>query len=54
LFIADSIKGEEQLQIVVHETLHAVRKSLKEKDVDSMAVEVAKVLWKLGYRKTEQ
>ena len=53
LFIADSIKGESKLQVIAHETIHAIKKSLTEKEVDAIAVNVAKVLWKIGYRKIE-
>jgi len=54
IFIADSTRGEEKLDTLTHEVLHALDDKLGEKEVKYLSEGVAKVLWKLGYRRIEQ
>ena len=36
---------------VIHESLHASKWDLEEKDVERMAEEISGLLWRLGYRR---
>lgn len=47
----DKISKRMFLDTCIHEALHASKWSLSEKDVNRMATEIAKFLWRLGYRR---
>lgn len=50
------VRGQEpreELDTVIHECLHAVDWHRDEEWVHQVATDIAAVLWKLGYRKTE-
>ena len=50
--VVDSrLKDREELEILIHEMLHASQWDLDETVVQHSAEDFAKVLWKLGYRK---
>lgn len=49
--IDDSLQDEKELEIILHECLHAVDWSKDESWVATTAEDVARALWKLGYRK---
>ena len=51
--ISRSLKGEEQLEVLIHEFLHAAYWDMDEEAVESAAADIARALWKLGYRKQE-
>jgi len=44
------LKGQRKLEIVLHECLHAALWSIDEQYVDDTARDLARVLWRLGYR----
>ena len=44
---------KDRLDTVIHEALHAVRPELDEDAVARTATDIAHLLWKLGYRRTE-
>jgi hypothetical protein len=44
------LRGEERLEILLHETLHAACWWLDEEHVSELARDQAKILFKLGYR----
>lgn len=48
--ISSALRGEERLEVLVHEMLHAANWHLDEEFVEAFAVDVARVLWRLGYR----
>lgn len=48
-----SLQGERQLEITLHELLHACHWDLDEQAVDETAKNLSKVLWRLGYRRQE-
>ena len=43
-------RGEAQLDTVIHELLHAAHWDLAEESVEETARDLARVLWRLGYR----
>ena len=48
--IRKTLRGERQLEVVIHELLHAAHWDLDESAVEETAEDLARVLWKLGYR----
>jgi hypothetical protein len=50
--IADRLTGESELDTILHELLHACQPDLAEDTVDETATDVARILWRLGYRRS--
>jgi hypothetical protein len=48
--VRENLEGEEKLEILIHEMLHAAFWHLDEEYVQAAAEDIAKVLWKLGYK----
>ena len=48
--ISTSLVGEERLEVLVHEMLHAAGWHIDEEFVRRFSEDVARELWKLGYR----
>jgi hypothetical protein len=48
--IAAGLRGEERLEVLVHELVHAAGWHIDEAFVERFARDVARVLWRLGYR----
>lgn len=46
--------GQERLETVIHELLHAGNWHLAEEFVAEFATDAARILWRLGYRGTEE
>lgn len=44
------LKGQEELETIIHEVIHAAHWDLCEEAVDETAEAIARVLWRLGYR----
>lgn len=51
--IDNRLKGMDQLDTTIHETIHCLIPEFVEEKVDNLATEIAKVLWKEGWRKVE-
>jgi len=51
IYIDKNLRGEPLLNILVHEMLHACCWPLDETTVAVMAEDMARVLWRLGYRR---
>lgn len=51
--VLSGLKDEEELEVLIHEMLHASNWSLDETHVSTVAEDIASALWKLGYRKAE-
>lgn len=51
ILIRSSLKGEELLDTLIHEILHAGDWDKDEPWVDEVATDMARILWKLGYRR---
>ena len=45
------LKGENELRIFLHEPLHSVLWDLDEKAVNEISLDLARWLWRLGYRR---
>jgi len=56
--IRDSLRRTERqrrlMEVAIHEILHAAAWPIREDIVTQGAEDIADVLWKLGYRRTEQ
>ena len=48
--VASQLRGEERLEILIHEMVHAAGWHLDESFVERFAADVARALWRLGYR----
>lgn len=51
--ILSSLKGEHRLDTILHELLHACMWSFDEEFIDEIARDISRVLWRLGYRDTQ-
>lgn len=52
--VVDSrLAGEEELEVTIHEALHAASWDLAEECVVETANDIARLLWRLGYRKVD-
>lgn len=51
--VAYSLNGEEELEILIHEMLHACYWDMDEEAITESAQSISKALWRLGYRKEE-
>ena len=50
--IRQGLKGERELDTLIHELMHAAHWDLDEQAVNDTAEDIARVLWRLGYRRT--
>lgn len=48
--IAKKLKDEQRLEVIIHELLHAANWHLDEEWVEQAGIDIARVLWRLGYR----
>lgn len=48
--IAQQLHGERRLAVLIHEMLHATHWSLDEAWIDAVSTDIARALWRLGYR----
>jgi len=48
--IATDLKKQDELEIIIHELLHAADWAKDEEWVEVIADDIARVLWKLGWR----
>jgi len=51
--VSPKLKGRLQLEVFIHELLHAEFDEMSEEEVDQKARSIAIYLWKVGYRKTK-
>ena len=49
--IATDIKNQDELEVIIHELLHAADWSKDEEWVEVIADDIARILWKLGWNK---
>ena len=50
--IASNLRGEERLEVLIHEMLHSAGWHIDESFVERFAADAARVLWRLGYRES--
>lgn len=48
--VSSSLRGEERLEVLLHELVHAAGWHLDETFVERFGRDAARVLWRLGYR----
>ena len=48
--VRSTVAGEQRLDVLVHEMLHAAGWHIDEEFVDRFASDLARALWRLGYR----
>jgi hypothetical protein len=48
--VSSALRGEERLEVVIHELIHASGWHIDESYAERFAADVARVLWRLGYR----
>ena len=53
ILIANRLRGKRQLDVLIHEMLHACNWQIDESYISQMASDIAQVLWRLGYRRDE-
>jgi len=53
IVIHSSLSEQETLRVVCHELMHAAHWDLDEEAIDTASADIARVLWKLGYRRQE-
>ena len=47
----DPTRNRDELDTAIHEMLHAERPEMREKTVTKTASSIARLLWKMGYRR---
>ena len=50
--VDSSLDGEEKLEVILHECLHAADWKASEEYIEQTAIDLASILWRLGYRQT--
>ena len=53
IVIDSSISGQKRIEILVHELTHSANWDFAEEAVQETAKDIARILWKLGYRSPE-
>lgn len=48
--IRSTLKDEEKLEVIIHELLHGCGWWLDEEWIEMTALDVSRILWRLGYR----
>lgn len=48
--ISSSLRGEQRLEVLIHELLHAAGWHIDESFVEQFARDAARTLWRVGYR----
>jgi hypothetical protein len=52
--ISSSLRGEQRLEVLVHELLHAASWHIDESFVEQFARDAARTLWRVGYRNADE
>jgi hypothetical protein len=53
IVIHDKLCEKETLRVIAHEIMHAAYWDLDEEAIDTATTDLARILWKLGYRRQE-
>ena len=48
--MSSSLRGEERLEVLIHELVHAASWHIDETFVEQFARDAARALWRVGYR----
>ena len=46
-------KGKKELELLIHESLHLIYPNQEEEEVETNAIVLTNLLWKIGYRKVD-
>lgn len=49
--VCHTLRGEKELDVVIHELLHGCMWNLGETAINDSATDIASVLWRMGYRR---
>lgn len=52
--VSSALRGEERLEVLIHELVHAAGWHIDEAFVERFASDAARALWRLGYRDKEE
>ena len=52
--VSSRLRGQHRLEIILHECLHAAFWDLDEEAIEQVGHDLARILWKLGYRDGEE
>lgn len=52
--IYDKLRGQVMLETIIHESTHAAFPDLREEWVEHFAADVARLLWRLNYRRSDE
>jgi hypothetical protein len=52
--ISSDMEGERLLDTVIHEALHAAYWDIEERAIEQTATDLARLLWRLGYRNLDE
>ena len=52
--IDSRLRGSRLLRVLIHELLHAADWSESEESIDEKSICLSRILWRLGYRKTDE
>lgn len=52
--ISSSLHGEQRLEVLIHELLHAAGWHIDESFVEQFARDAARTLWRVGYRNADE
>lgn len=52
--ISSALRGEERLEVLIHELVHAAGWHIDEAFVEQFAADTAHVLWRLGFRNNDE
>lgn len=50
IWLLDTLRGKEQLRVLLHEAMHAQDWNAREKVIDRDSDQLATLLWEFGYR----
>jgi hypothetical protein len=53
IYIDPTLGGRQHLETVIHEAVHAVFPTATEPEVERKSRDIARLVWGLGYRRTE-
>lgn len=53
IFLKRGVTGEPELDVLIHEMLHGCLPDMREDVITESSNSISAVLWKLGYRKTD-
>lgn len=53
ILVDTRLRGQRRLEVEIHEVLHALYPQLSEEAVTNGAIDLRRILWKLGYRLQE-